>query len=770
MRNNYTILLFLLSILVLFHQNTQAQKIGVVLSGGGAGGACHVGVLKALEENNIPIDYITGTSIGALIGGYYAAGYSIEEIEKMVTSEKFVELTRGYIEKKYQYYFFRKEDDASWITLKVSFDSSLVTNIQTNVINPIPIDFEMVKDFSNAAAAASYNFDSLFVPFRCVASDIENKKSVVFKDGKLNQAIRASMTYPMYLKPISVNGKILFDGGLYNNFPADVMNKDFNPDYIIGSVVTSANPKVDEENLYAQLRSMLINNPDFSLQNKAGIIIKSWSDVGTFNFNSCKKLIDSGYVATNRQIDSIRKSISISITKEQINEKRKKFKQKFSEQTVVEEINIEGLSKKQQFYVKHVLQNNPKKLYTLESIKKTYFRLAEDPKIQSVFPTLVLNPQTGKYILNLKIKRQKDLFIQFGGNISTRPISTGFVSAQYNYFSKMAMSIYINGYFGRLNTSGLAKIRFDFPSKLPIYIEPLVCFSRWDYYRSSTLFYNFQQPAYLTQNDKYGELNIGVPIGNKSRAIIGGGVAELNNIYYQTSTFSTKDTADQTRFQFVYGNLEYEYNSLNRKLYASEGGYFSFKTRYVNGLESLLPGTTSKEVKQLDVPHEWVVLKMKFDGYLKPFKFFKVGILAEGVYSTQNLFLNYTSSVLSAPAFMPTPESRTLFLPNFRAYQYMAGGGKMIFNPIKKIDIRFEAYIFQPYQAINDNINSKGVKLPPSLGKTFADRYYVGMAAIVYHTALGPLSLSVNYYHGELQPFTFLAHFGYTLFNRKSIE
>src|SRR6185437_13057072 len=145
-----------------------------------------------------------------------------------------------------------------------------------------------------------------------------------------------------------------------------------------------------------------------------------------------------------RQIDSIRKTISTSITKEQINAKRKKFKQHFSEETVVEEIDIEGLNKKQQFYVKHVLQNNPKRQYTLESIKKTYFRLAEDPKIQSIFPTLVLNPQTGKYKLNLKIKRQKDLFIQFGGNISTRPISTGFVSAQYNYFSKMAMSVYIN--------------------------------------------------------------------------------------------------------------------------------------------------------------------------------------------------------------------------------------------------------------------------------------------------------------------------------------
>ena len=766
MLNKYTTLFFLFIVIFGFNQNIYAQKVGVVISGGGAGGACHVGVLKALEENNIPIDYITGTSIGALVGGLYASGYSIEEIEKIIISERFLNLTKGDLEKKYQYYFFKKDNDASWITLKVSLDSSLVTNIPTNVINSAPIDFELLTYFSNSAAASIYNFDSLFIPFRCVASDIESKKTVVFKKGELNQAIRASMTYPLFLKPIKVDGKILFDGGLYNNFPVDIMTADFNPDYIIGSIVTSANPKVDEENLYAQLRNMLVNNPDFSLQNKPGILIKSWSDVGTFNFGACEKLIDSGYVATLRQIDSIRKNVSAIRTKDEVIQKRKKFKQKFSEETIIEEIDIEGLNKNQQSYVKHLLGSQKKRQYSIKSLKKAYFRLAEDNKIRSIFPTLMLNPQTDKYKLNLKIKREKDLFIQFGGDISTRPISTGFVSAQYNYLSKVAISAYVNGYFGRLNTSGLAKIRIDFPTKLPIYIEPVACISRWDYYSSSTLLFNFVQPPYLTQRDRFGGLNFGIPIGNRAKAVLGGGIAELDNVYYQTTGFNAKDTADQTIFKFNYANLEYEYNTLNRKLYASEGAYLNLKTKYVNGEESLIPGNTTSEVKEFNIPHQWTMFKAKFDGYLKPFKFFKVGILLEGVYSTQNLFLNYTSSILSAPAFMPTPESNTLFLQNFRAYKYTAGGGKMIFNPIKKLDIRFEAYVFQPYQAINNNSTTSLA----SLGKPLADRYYIGMAALVYHTALGPLSLSVNYYHGELQPFTFLAHFGYTIFNKKSIE
>jgi NTE family protein len=762
--NRQLTILFFILIIFSFNASIFSQKIGVVLSGGGAGGACHVGVLKALEENNIPIDYITGTSIGALVGGLYASGYSIEEIEKIITSEKFISLTKGEVEKKYQYYYFRKEDDASWITLKVSFDSSLVTNIPTNIISSVPIDFEMLNYFSNSAAAAAYNYDSLFIPFRCIASDIENKKSVVFKKGELNEAIRASMTYPLFLKPIKVDGKILFDGGLYNNFPADVMNSDFNPDYLIGSVVTSANPKVDEENLYAQLRSMLVKNPDFSLQNKPGIIIKPWSDVGTFNFSSCKRLIDSGYAATIKQIDSIRKNIFIKRSKEEVIEKRKLFKSKFTNETIIEEVDVEGLNKNQKYYVKHLLGNR-KMEFSLEGAKKGYFRLSEDNKIRSIFPTLILNPQTGKYKLNLKMKREKDLFIQFGGNLSTRPISTGFVSAQYNYLSKVALSVYANGYFGRLNQSGLGKIRIDFPTKLPIYIEPLACISRWDYYSSSTLFYNFVQPPYLTQRDRFGDLTIGIPVGNNSKAMLAGGIAELDNVYFQTNGFTAKDTADQTTFKFNYANFEYEYNTLNRKLYASEGGYFNIKTKYINGDESYIPGNTANEVKKVDVPRQWAMVKAKFDGYLKPFKFFKIGILAEGVFSSQGLFLNYTSSVLSAPAFQPTPESKTLFLPNFRAYKYMAGGGKMIFNPIKKIDIRLEAYVFQPYQEINSNSNYTA-----SLGKPFSDRYIVGMAALVYHTALGPLSLAVNYYHGQVEPFTFLVHFGYTLFNRKSIE
>jgi NTE family protein len=173
------------------------QKVGVVLSGGGASGLAHIGVLKALEENAIPIDYITGTSIGALIGGMYAAGYSPAEIETILTSDYYRKLAEGEIEDKYIYFFRKPAPNASWFSFRFNSDSNfLQSSIPTSFINPSALDIEMMNLLGPASMQAGYNFDSLFVPFRCVASNIEDKSTIVFDNGNLNRTIRASMSYP----------------------------------------------------------------------------------------------------------------------------------------------------------------------------------------------------------------------------------------------------------------------------------------------------------------------------------------------------------------------------------------------------------------------------------------------------------------------------------------------------------------------------------------------------------------------------------------------
>ncbi len=171
-----------------------AQKVGLVLSGGGSSGIAHVGVLKALEENNIPINYISGTSIGALIGAYYSAGYTPAEIEKIVKSEFFKQVTLGDLPPKYTYLLKKRNDFASWISFKLSLKNKLINNLPTNVINSVPIDYYLMETFTGVNALAKNNFDSLLVPLRCVASDVKNNKTIIFDKGDLSQSLRASMS------------------------------------------------------------------------------------------------------------------------------------------------------------------------------------------------------------------------------------------------------------------------------------------------------------------------------------------------------------------------------------------------------------------------------------------------------------------------------------------------------------------------------------------------------------------------------------------------
>lgn len=744
----------------------KAQKVGVVLSGGAASGISHIGVLKALEDNHIPIDYIAGTSMGALIGSLYAMGNSPQQIEELVKTEKFKNWSEGIIDEKYAYYFKRNDDNASWIVYPLSLDSnsSIISSFPTNVMSPIPMDFNIMELSAGPAAAAKYNFDSLFIPFRCVASDIELKESVIFKEGDLGESVRASMTYPFYIPPIKVDGKLLFDGGLYNNFPTNIMLNDFYPDFIIGSNVSANSPPPDEDNLFSQIKSMLKNKSNYAMLCEAGVIIEPKTDVPLFNFSDLQSTIDSGYVAAMRQMDFIKQNIQVRVDSVELYTKRNTFKNK-QPNVIFENINIEGLNKKQSEYARKVLRHKNKQI-SLEDIKEGYFRLASDSKIKTIYPKAKFNPQTGLFDLFLKIKKQRDLITYFGGNFSNRPISEGYVGLQYNYLGKYAASIMANGYFGKLYSSVQIKTRLDFPFKIPIYIEPSVTWNKWDYYKSSNTFLEDIKPAYLIQYEELGDLNLGFPTGKKGRIVAGAGVTRITDRYYQIPHFSQQDTADRTDFSAVTSQLYYEINSLNRKQYANQGSYVNLKVRYINGLEENTPGSTSFDtVRLFKKQHEWLQLKFSAEKYFNRRGSFKIGLLGEAAYSTQTLFNNYTSSILSAPAFQPTPDSKTVFLPNYRAFKYVAGGIKFIVNIRKNIELRAEGYIFQPYETLIKNSEYK-----TDYSQPFAFQHFIGTGALVWNTPVGPMSLSLNYYDQEKNPFSILFHFGYIMFNKRPID
>lgn len=755
------------SFFIFWLSQSKAQKIGLVLSGGGASGLTHIGVLKALEENNIPIDYVAGTSIGSLIGGYYAIGYSPAEIEEIVRTAFFQSITKGDLPVKYEYMVKQRETYASWITFKFNLKDNYLKNLPTNVINSIPIDYYLMETFTGTSNNVNNNFDSLFIPFRCLASDVLHKKSILFKNGDLPSALRASMSYPFYLRPISIDGKLLFDGGLYNNFPTDVMQKEFSPDFIIGSNVSEVAAAPDDDDLYLQLRSLLMNQAEFNPIGENGVLIEPWSDVNIFSFDNAKRLIDSGYAAGMRAIPKIKKQLSRKSNSSELAIKRLRYR-KFQDQEniIFDSLVVAGCNTSQCSFVQKSLFYK-KEPFTLKQLKKRYFRLASDDKIKNIFPVALKDSITQKYTLKLLGKKEKPFYVDAGAIISNRPISEGFLGLQYNYLGKIGVSAYANGYVGKLYSGTYSKLRFDFPGRLPFYIEPSFTYSRWDYYNSSALFYDFLKPAYLVQEDKFGEVKIGVPVGNVSQINAAAGLTEWRNEYYQTDLFTRRDTTDKTYFNYWYLQSNYRLNTQNRKMYATEGTLINARARFLQGKESHLPGNTSVDTTRFtnELRDPWLQLKFTIDSYIRTFKGFRIGVFGETVYSTQSFFSNYQATILSAPAFNPTPESQTFFIERFRAHNYFAAGLKAITTPVRGLDIRIEAYIFQPvFSILKTQENTAKYSTP------FLYRHFTGMAAAVYNTAIGPISLGINYYDQKEYPFSVFFHFGYIIFNRKSID
>jgi len=237
------------------------------------------------------------------------------------------------------------------------------------------------------------------------------------------------------------------------------------------------------------------------------------------------------------------------------------------------------------------------------------------------------------------------------------------------------------------------------------------------------------------------------------------------NNYYQTKQFLSLDTTDKTRFRNFSIGLHFERNSLDMRQYASKGSFLSFGARYIKGNEHTTPGSTSIIKDEFDTIFDWVRFKASYDKYISLFKSVRFGVSAEGVYSEQPFFNNYTASVLSAPAFQPVSESVTLFQENFGAHAYFACGLKNIYQIFKNVQFRLEGYFFQPYQQILQDSQKKAV-----YGKIWEQPEFIYASSLVYTTPLGPIALNLNYYDNYEEHWSFMFHFGYIIFNKKSLE
>ncbi|WP_462318004.1 patatin-like phospholipase family protein [Marinilabilia sp.] len=337
-----TLLIFSILFAISFSSISQNErpKIGLVLSGGGAKGLAHIGVLKVLEEEGIVPDYITGTSMGSIIGGLYAIGYSSQELDSIVRSVKWDNLLTDKIplnsvspHEKNDYNRYQVE----FTITKDGFDipSGLVRGQQIS---------ELISSLS-WHVADSDSFDDLPIPFRCVAADLISGKQFVFEKGDLTTALRASMSIPTVFSPVILDSMLLVDGGVLNNYPVKIC-RDMGADIIIGvNVGFKDKPKKEELKNFADIlmASATIggNNTNREAIKETDFLISP--DLASFNtgsFFNAPEIIELGEAAAREKTDSLRSLMDSLNIKERTPLKIDKTN---NPEIIVSQIQINGL-------------------------------------------------------------------------------------------------------------------------------------------------------------------------------------------------------------------------------------------------------------------------------------------------------------------------------------------------------------------------------------------------------------------------------------------
>ena len=760
----YSLLILVLYLCFVSIGSAAAQRVAVVLSGGGAKGGAHIGVLRALEEQHIPITCIVGTSIGAVIGAMYAGGYTPDEIEKILNSRNFQHWASGEMDEKYSYYYRKEDPNASWITTSFDFTRKLTAILPAQFIKTYEIDFQIMKMLAASNAAAGGDFNKLMIPFRCVVSDIDSSEKMVLRHGDLSTAVRGSMSLPLILNPAVIDKKLVFDGGMYDNFPCDVAVHEFHPDVIIGSRVAQRYEKPDRDDMVSQLLTMLMERQSDTISYPNSVmIVPDIPPVDLLNFSRTSQLADSGYHATLRKIGEIRKLVHDTLSQADIISRRARFN---SSKPVLlfDSVHVTGLNKQQSTYLLKILKHG-RKTVPVDDLAHEYFRFIDEAYIRSIFPTACINSRTGYYDLYLDMKKANSFGAEFGGNFSLGNASEAFLQLQYKYLWTKAFLFFANGYFGKVYSSAKIGGRIDFNSKIPLFIDLNYTFNHFNYFMSSSFFFDDKTPNYILEGEYFADMRVGLPVANSAKLMLGLNYAFTNKKYYQSNTFTRYDTTDLTTFSFVAPSMIFDLNSLNRKQFANAGVRLLLKLSYVTGREGMVPGSTAISKTLVSDHHNWYRLQLTYDNFFESLGPIKFGFYGEVVISSQPIFSNYISTMLYASAFQPIPESQTYFLPPFRAINYAAGGIKMVVRLYKKMDYRLEGYLFQPYQEILQN----PVDLTAYYGLKFNDRSYMASTSVVYHSLLGPISIGVNYYDKMPDRFILNFNFGYILFNRRAM-
>jgi len=739
--------------------NISAQEsVGLVLSGGGAKGIAHAGVIKALEENNIPIDYVAGTSMGAIVGGLYACGYSPEEMMGLFTSEDFIDWSSGIVNPTLRYYFAEDRPTPELARVNVSLARDSVKIVQLNIyrgyiVNPIPMNIAFMRLFAPYQVKCGSDFNRLFVPYRCVYSDVYHKRKVVCRWGSLPNSIRASMSFPMVFKPIEMDGVLAYDGGIYDNFPVDVMREDFNPDFIIGVSVSGPDGKPIPDNAYSQLEDLIIQDNDYSVPPENGVKIQvPVQQFGVLDFQKAEEIYKIGYRTGLSMADSIKGRISAVRPEAEVAARRISFKNSTPE-IVFDSVSVSGASPQEAEFIKYQFLGAEDTPFGMHKAQDAYYDVVSYNKISDLVPEA--RPQAGDtcaLLLNADVKR--NLYAGIGGWVTSSPNTMAYLTLGYSTLNFRSLDINLSGWLGQSYLAGLFNVRYRLRTNISSALELEGVMSRKKYHNEQHFFYQGGDSPSIIGHENLVRLGYSMAVGQSARGYVGAAYGYISNSYYSSNaTDYLSLPRDKSQYRIWAIRLEFDHNTLNNRMYPDRGQrFFARMTGYSNSSRFLSHGVAGGEKFHASPQLRAEILWKR---YFPVARNVAVGALGNLVASFGKMNENYTATLIQSPEFSPLPSLVSVFNPKFRSRDYVAVGIMPVWNPFARFQLRGDFYGFLPIRGI-----LRGADGMARFSGWFPRIAFMGEVTAVYNFPFASLAVYGNYLASPSDNWNFGISFG----------
>lgn len=552
----------------------QRPKIALVLSGGGAKGAAHIGVLKVLEKYQVPIDIIVGTSVGSIVGGMYSVGYSPDEIEKTVLNLKFNSLLTNSKDRNLKNIEEKIENDKYPFTM--SIDKNLKLSFPMGILNGENIYLQLKDIFSRAENIK--NFNELPIEYRAITTDLQTGKEVILSDGDLAIATFKSMAIPSFLEPIKDENKFYVDGGVVNNFPIDVAIS-LGADIIIAVDITAETSKINEKsNLVTILDKLATYNGNRKTETHKKLadllIVPDVKDHDTIDFGNLNELVVAGedaaekygYILTNLSSPKDFKEIKDKALKEepiQIN----KIKLEGNNILTLKKVNELKPSVKNRKFTKADLNDWTKKIYSVSYIERVFYEVNDDTVIFKV-----------KEKDGINIRASLNYASNYGGSMNIAATVPNFGIWTKNYTIKAEASSFPKINFNNVTFYEVGKFKLLGGASIGYETDPLFIYKNGD--KVST----------YTTNKFIASLAFGTAISNSVVSGISLGYANNDNKYLS----GDRDIYNfNENYQALFSSIYTYVDTLNERNFPSKGTVLrleGFNSQDISGKDTNLGG------------------------------------------------------------------------------------------------------------------------------------------------------------------------------------